>query len=553
MTDNIKVSVIIPAYNAENSLRRLLECVQNQTLQDFEAIIVNDGSADNTQIVIDKFCEKDKRFRGFSQTNQGVSAARNLGLDNARGKYITFYDSDDTVPADSMELLYNRAEETSADLVVGARTNSSLSRSRINKQSMRFAQKPLIDKYDEDFAYSFGLWNKLFKRDIIEDHHIRFEAFRNANDGIFVFTYLPFCNIIVGCDKVVYEYRKRLFYETASISQIKTSVGLKNICNALEHVKNIHDRMLDDDGIPANDERRHRFDEAFFYRIANVTFLDHYYRHMWEAEDEAVTIAIKHYNECKEKISTKMLEKLAYKHADIDIINELPSKSDILKHPVAAIVFSETYSVEDLNTTILSLYDQLFPSFAVYMPSALQRHLNEKFMAQPNMISYTGSLKDIIDTIVNENKSEYLMLIDDTMYFDAMSLRTLVSVLKENPDKEVSMIEPYTLDIGHDSSDSISMLHKLYSKKKDDAAFNASKSRWYDQLHVNKLIKCSALKDPKKRRAFMRVDWSELGSSVSIQRVFDKQCIYIKMTEDEIRNKSSKLTSKLKRKAMQVF
>ena len=551
--EEIKISVIIPAYNAESSLRRLLDCVRNQTLKDFEAIIVNDGSTDDSQKIIDEICSEDSRFRGYSQDNQGVSAARNNGLSHASGTYIAFYDSDDTVPLDAMELLYDRAAETGADLVIGARTNAAHSRVTLNRQSMKLAEKKTISKYDEDLAYSFSICNKLFRRDIIEKNQIRFESFRNANDGIFVFTYLKYCNNIAGCDKVVYDYRKRLFYEAASISQIKTSIGLVNICKALDHVKDIHDRMLDEDGIAADDERRLRFDEAFYFRIANVTFLDHYYRHMWEVDDEAIELALKKYNECIENLSDEMLDRLDKRHADICIRKGLPLREEAINRPVVSVVFSETYDKAEMTASLVSLYDQLFPFFAVYMPLALYDDLDESFRKQPNIITYTGSYKNIIDEIVKSDSSEFLMLIDDTMYFDAMSLRALVRELRNNPEKDMSMIEPYTLDIAGDTSAPISMLHKLYSKKRDDAAFNASKSRWYDQLHVNKLIKCSALKDKKKRRAFMRVDWSELGSTISIQRVFNKQCIYIKLTENDIRRKSSSISCKLKRKAMQIF
>src|SRR5690606_27273688 len=92
-----KVSVIIPVYNAEKYLRECIDSVLAQTFDDFELLLINDGSTDGSGKICDEYAQKDARVKVFHKENGGVSSARNLGLDNAKGEWITFIDSDDWI------------------------------------------------------------------------------------------------------------------------------------------------------------------------------------------------------------------------------------------------------------------------------------------------------------------------------------------------------------------------------------------------------------------------------------------------------------------------
>lgn len=99
------ISVIVPAYNAEKYIKKCIKSILNQTYSNFEIIIVNDGSTDNTLNIINEF--NDKRIRIINQKNGGVSNAKNTALDIIKGDYVTFVDSDDTIPKDALEILIN--------------------------------------------------------------------------------------------------------------------------------------------------------------------------------------------------------------------------------------------------------------------------------------------------------------------------------------------------------------------------------------------------------------------------------------------------------------
>lgn len=114
----IKVSVIIPVFNASKHLSKTLDSISNQTLKELEIICIDDGSTDNSPEILKNYADKDKRLIIISQKNQGVSAARNAGLSIAKGKYIQFVDSDDILKSEAIQKSYKNAQETNADITL---------------------------------------------------------------------------------------------------------------------------------------------------------------------------------------------------------------------------------------------------------------------------------------------------------------------------------------------------------------------------------------------------------------------------------------------------
>ena len=112
-----KISVIIPVYNTEMFLSECLDSVLHQTFKDFEIICVNDGSSDNSASILKGYAQKDARIKVITQANQGLSAARNAGLDVVQGEWICFLDSDDMLPISAIEILYNTAQQTGCKIV----------------------------------------------------------------------------------------------------------------------------------------------------------------------------------------------------------------------------------------------------------------------------------------------------------------------------------------------------------------------------------------------------------------------------------------------------
>ena len=117
MTSKPVVSIIVPVYNTEKFLHRCIDSILTQTYTDFELLLIDDGSKDSSGTICDEYAAKDVRVRVFHKENGGVSSARNMGLDNARGEWITFVDSDDWIDDNYLEALYGACIVSGSDIV----------------------------------------------------------------------------------------------------------------------------------------------------------------------------------------------------------------------------------------------------------------------------------------------------------------------------------------------------------------------------------------------------------------------------------------------------
>ena len=212
-----KVSVIIPVYNAEQYLRQCLDSVINQTLQDIEIICVDDGSQDNSIAILKEYTTRDSRFRLIREKNRGAGAARNQGLREATGEYLSFLDADDFFEPEMLEKAVARAEEYQAQIVV---FNSD----QYHMDKRQFVPVPWVMVKEDippymPFTYrqltgnvflSFvgWAWDKLYRRDFVEAHDLWFQEQRTTNDMLFVFSALVLAKRIAVLDEVLAHQRR---------------------------------------------------------------------------------------------------------------------------------------------------------------------------------------------------------------------------------------------------------------------------------------------------------------------------------------------------------
>lgn len=172
------VTMIVPVYNAAATLRRCVESVCKQTQTDFELLLVDDGSTDGSGLLCDEFAARDSRIRVIHKENSGVSNSRNLAMSQARGKYLQFLDSDDWLSPDATKLLTDMAEQHDCDLVVSdfyRVVEERLSHKGDIPEDGLLTREEFAEYMMEkpaDFYYGV-LWNKLFRRDLIEANGLR--------------------------------------------------------------------------------------------------------------------------------------------------------------------------------------------------------------------------------------------------------------------------------------------------------------------------------------------------------------------------------------------
>ena len=214
--NDILVSVIIPVYNGEKYLKECIESLLNQTLKECEFIFIDDGSTDDSSIIINEYKSRDDRIKLINQKNQGVSVARNNGLKVARGKYIGFVDADDYVDKDMFYKLYLTSEDKNSDFIM---CNFKTTVDGYEKTSTYYYPEYIVMNREyiiENIIYKMiesghlnAIWNKLYKKEIIYKYNIEFtEGMKMGEDGIFNFQYFQVADSFVYIPYVGYHYRE---------------------------------------------------------------------------------------------------------------------------------------------------------------------------------------------------------------------------------------------------------------------------------------------------------------------------------------------------------
>jgi glycosyltransferase involved in cell wall biosynthesis len=228
----VKVSVIVPVYNVERYLRRSIESILNQTFQQFELILVNDGSTDSSPQICESYAANDPRVKVLHQKNAGFGEARNTGLKQATGEYVYFMDSDDWADEDLLRCNYAIANETKADSVIfGHRKVYSSSRVE-NIIDMTPPGSGLADIIPLlDGGFGFAVWEQLMRRDLLVQNNLAFPPYKREADIAFLLDFYRFCNSIVVNPTSYYTYN--CFYSATKFNG-----------NSKENHKHLYRRLI---------------------------------------------------------------------------------------------------------------------------------------------------------------------------------------------------------------------------------------------------------------------------------------------------------------------
>lgn len=268
MKENELISIIIPAYNAEKTLKKCVLSVIKQTYKNIEIIIINDGSTDKTLQICNDLKKTDNRIVIINKKNGGLSDARNRGIDNANGKYYVFVDSDDCINHKYIEILFNLQKKYKAD-VVTCEFLKFYSFDEIN------CLEEIIDNYDVEISYNedclkeyldrkggikiyHSVWNKLYKKELFSG--ISFEVGRYHEDLFITYKLMKKCTCLVATNATLYYYYKN------NKSSICSTYGDKNFIDQCDSMYQIYSELKNDKDIK---------EELSYYIINNS--LDIYY------------------------------------------------------------------------------------------------------------------------------------------------------------------------------------------------------------------------------------------------------------------------------------
>lgn len=221
-------SIIVPIFNAELFLSKCIESIVIQSFKDFELILINDGSSDKSELICTQYVKSDDRIRFINKFNSGVSATRNIGIEQARGKYVMFVDADDWIEKDCLRILYKKLQNENLDLL-------QFSYKRVNKLGeiiQIFSE--MTDVLDLNGYLNRGVYlvcagGSIIKKSVIDNNMIRFRKnLKLGEDQIFILTVMFFSKHIARISDVLYNY-----YQNSKSASVNPSCA-DLICSIIE-------------------------------------------------------------------------------------------------------------------------------------------------------------------------------------------------------------------------------------------------------------------------------------------------------------------------------
>ena len=204
------ISVIVPVYNMEKYLEKCVKSILNQDYKDIELILVDDGSKDSSPAMCDEFAKQDERIKVIHKANGGQGSARNMGLDIAKGDYISFIDSDDWIEPDMYTNLFDIAQENNADLAIcevalNEEDGSVLKKKRLNGTLVMTRDEAFSHRFDGSEIVTDSPCNKLYKKELFEN--LRYPENRLLEDSALMYLILDRVEKVVSSEKVGYNVR----------------------------------------------------------------------------------------------------------------------------------------------------------------------------------------------------------------------------------------------------------------------------------------------------------------------------------------------------------
>ena len=335
---NIKISVIVPVYNVENYLSECIDSLINQTFNDIEIILINDGSTDRSGEICRKYSENDNRILFIDKKNEGVSIARNTGLSIAKGEYIAFVDSDDFIDRNMLKIMYDKAIKTKAEIIrCNSRILREVSKNNILKETEVCSKILNKVEFKEEIVKNdivignnaMVVWGNLYKRDIIESNKLKFEQIC-LEDYLFNMQYFKYVEKYCWISNRLYNYRV--------LNNSLSRTFNPNIFNDLLFVEN--ERQIFFKELDMLDKDNEILASKWLLKyIDSIIYLMHLYKNKLSKNEKyeyIYSIVTNHIvrnniSKLKDKNCMNLLEKLIYREKISEIIILYSIKSKLYK------------------------------------------------------------------------------------------------------------------------------------------------------------------------------------------------------------------------------
>ena len=388
-----KISVIIAAYNAEEYLSETMDSIFLQTMDnsEYEVIVINDGSSDSTLSILNSYKKNYSNLIIIDKENGGPSSARNVGLDIAQGEYVFFFDADDLLEPDALSTMYNTIFEKHSDLLIGKYDifNRHTTIEIHNLDDLIELEE--IDKYNTDILWTFSLSNKLFRRSIIEKHHLRLPSISYSEDGAFLTQFLYRCSKIVGLDYIIFHYRRYDDMDsiTASISpsKIKDYITAHQMIlhSAEESFLRDYPKYSSIDDAREQNPDIHNYLNTIIQKQLQI-MLNQFYIQFWSLDSNTIQLLVDEINNKLKILDMKVISTLSLSFPEFSLYDIKSSKEDVLKNAFfTAVLYGDKTNKDNFMKSLDSLIKQNLIFMKIVVPVSMKADIEKEGLLQDNL------------------------------------------------------------------------------------------------------------------------------------------------------------------------
>lgn len=495
---SVKVSVVVAIHRIGINLKNALNALKNQTFKDMEVLLVDAATSDGTTEIMQSFLS-DKRFKYIRSESDSISNGRNIGIKEAKGKYIAFADKNVIFSDNLIESMYFSAEKQNAELCVAPMASSDIYGKHEFTSSDLLLRRKIINKFDTDIIWNGAVTNKLFLKSKIIEHDLSFQPFGKARESAFTVPFAFESEKIVACSKGV------VSYITPVASEGVSEVNIENYLTAYDYIirkatqafsKAIEDSVSDFDRKELKKQMVCYIDQIYHKEI--TVLLYSYYRHFWCLRDEDIKKYADIITALCDCLSDSGRRELEEKNKDIFYSGTLlKNRKDMAENPKVTVCIcedGEKLTAEILDIQVGSLYMQTMPSFELLVHSELRGIFPKRWQDMPN-IKYidaqtSGEFKDLA---LEMSTTGYIMYQNGLARLNPKMLMRHFSVLVGR-DKYAFSTSPLTRFDGEKTTEYTFSELSYYSDIKQTRAKESNCTYALDLFFCNKLFRVEHLK-----------------------------------------------------------
>lgn len=438
--NKILMTVIMPVYNAAKYLEQTLLSVLGTKDTDIELIAVDDGSVDESLEILRRYQEMFQNLFIYTQKNSGPSAARNTGLQYARGEFVFFLDSDDLLEISVLREMCKEANKKTADLVIAEYDIFNEYRSFAVPLMKKLSTMENITWETREILWTFSLCNKVFRRSKIEQMNLRFPKTNYSEDGVFVMNFVYRASKIIGYEGIVFHYRRMTMEEQKSIT---SAVSEQKVRDYLLSHDMIYDLMvqkfleenpqyndfdvLKEDNLEVND-----YTNEFLKKEISILF-NQFYKLFWTLDESLIQLIVKNIQRLLKKVDVKTYYEIVGKMPEL-VLNSMPISYDEAKEKanISVVLYSDLSEKQEFISSLKSLVLQRYIPYKIYVPDHFRTAIKDEIEEKGQLIYVKAdSIKCFYDQVIDIVSSEYILLADSKFVYDKSALLELYKMAEK--------------------------------------------------------------------------------------------------------------------------